>query len=96
LVMLLLAAGGLACAGVIGGSNQTTRQVTCLGWTCFKFEMAKSPRNALMSKADPMRIFVAALLFFGAHFSLTVNLPTQVGKALIRWPFAAEASLGGG
>jgi len=49
-----------------------------------------------MSKADPMRIFVAALLFFGAHFSLTVNLPTQAGKALIRWPFAAEASLGGG
>jgi len=43
-----------------------------------------------------MRIFAAILLFFGFYFSLTASLPTQAGKAWIRWPFTAVASLGGG
>lgn len=38
-----------------------------------------------------MRITVIVLLFFGAHFSMTANLPTQAGKAWLMWPFAVDS-----
>ena len=38
-----------------------------------------------------MRIIVIVLLFFGAHFSMTANLPTQAGKAWLMWPFAGDS-----
>lgn len=38
-----------------------------------------------------MRIIVIVLLFFGAHFSMTANLPTQAGKAWLMWPFAVDS-----
>jgi len=38
-----------------------------------------------------VRIIVIVLLFFGAHFSMTANLPTQAGKAWLMWPFAVDS-----
>lgn len=38
-----------------------------------------------------MRIIVIVLLFFGAHFSMTANLPTLAGKAWLMWPFAVDS-----
>lgn len=43
-----------------------------------------------------MRILIAFMLFFGAHFSLAANLPTQADNAWIIRPFTAKACLGCG